>query len=375
MRHCIVVLGAGTGPGNNLIRSLRTGGPSLAIVGCHDDRFVLKQSSGDRNYLICPPTHPGFAASLRRVVETEQADLIIPTSDEDVITLATLQAVLPCRLFLPRLPTIELCQDKYALSLFLRERGMPAPATYPLTTWDDIEPAFHRLNHDSGVWCRLRRGQGGMGAILAKSPEQARTWIALWQEMRGIPFTAFALSEYLPGRDIAAQTLWDQGTLVLVKTYERLSYLGAGSPRGHSSIAALSKTVFDLSIVDTCARAIPAIDPTASGVFVLDFKEDVRGTACITEVNAGRFGMSTNIFDLPGKHNMAVTYVHLALDERVDIPDCYDVAEEYYMVRDVDTTPGVYHADDLFEGIEDARASSEQDSLVQATLEGRTAHA
>ena len=138
-----------------------------------------------------------------------------------------------------------------------------------------------------------------MGAMLARSPQQARKWIGLWHDMQDTPVTAFALSEYLPGRDIAAQTLWRQGTLVLAKTYERLSYLGAGTPGGHSSIAALSKTVFDPAIVDTCARAIPAIDPSASGVFVFDFKDDSHGTPRITEINAGRFGMSTNIFDLP----------------------------------------------------------------------------
>jgi DNA/RNA endonuclease YhcR with UshA esterase domain len=76
---------------------------------------------------------------------------------------------------------------------------------------------------------------------------------------------------------------------------------------------------------------------------------------CITEINAGRFGMSTNIFDLPGKHNMASTYVQLALDEPVEISDRYDITEDYYMVRDVDTTPSLYSSDELFEGIEDAR--------------------
>ena len=112
----------------------------------------------------------------------------------------------------------------------------------------------------------------------------------------------------------------------------------------------------DARIVETCSRAIRAIDPEASGIFVFDFKEDVHGTPCITEINAGRFGMSTNIFDLAGKHSMALIYVQLACGDTVDIGDPYDVAEEYYMVRDVDTAPGVYRADELFEGIEDVRS-------------------
>ena len=355
MARRVLITGAGTGPGNNLIRSLRAGDPSLVIVGCHSDRFALKQSSADRNYLMYASTHSAFAEGLSRIVDAEQVDVLIPTSDADVRAVAALREQLRCRLFLPQPSTIELCQDKYALGALLRERGLPAPAGFPVTSLEEIESLFERLTTDSRVWCRLRRGQGGMGAILVTSPEQARSWIRLWQDLRGIPPTAFMLAEYLPGRDIAAQTLWHRGTFVLVKTYERLSYLGAASPRGFSSIAALSKTVFDPRIPETCAQAIRAIDPEASGVFVFDFKETARGMLCITEINAGRFGMSTNIFDLPGKHNMASTYVQLALDEPVDISDRYDIAEDYYMVRDVDTTPSVYSRDEFFEGIEDAR--------------------
>ena len=77
------------------------------------------------------------------------------------------------------------------------------------------------------------------------------------------------------------------------------------------------------------------------------------GVPCITEINAGRFSSGTNILDLTGKHNMAATYVRVALGEPVDLREEYDVAEDYYMLRDLDTPPGVFHAEELFEGIEE----------------------
>lgn len=355
MSRRVLLIGAGTGPANNLIRSLRAGDPSLVIVGCHSDRFVLKQSSADRNYLMYDATHVAFAEGLSRIVDAEEIDVLMPTSDADVRAVAALREQLRCRLFLPRPSTIELCQDKYALAAVLGERGLPVPAGFPVTSLEAIDSIFERLPAAVPVWCRMRHGQGGMGAILVKNPAQARSWIKLWQDLRDISPAAFMLAEYLPGRDIAAQTLWNRGTLVLIKTYERLSYLGAANPRGLSSIAALSKTVFDPRLPEICAAAIRAIDPEASGVFVFDFKETAHGMPCITEINAGRFGMSTNIFDLPGKHNMASIFLQLALGEPVDISDRYDMAEDYYMVRDVDTTPGVYHSEEFFGGIEDAR--------------------
>jgi hypothetical protein len=42
----------------------------------------------------------------------------------------------------------------------------------------------------------------------------------------------------------------------------------------------------------------------------------------------------------------------------VQIDEPYDVAEGYYMIRDLDTLPTILHADELSEGLEDARIST-----------------
>jgi hypothetical protein len=47
--------------------------------------------------------------------------------------------------------------------------------------------------------------------------------------------------------------------------------------------------------------------------------------------------------------------VRLALGEPVEIAEPYDGVEGYYMVRDVDTLPDIFHADELFEGVRDSR--------------------
>lgn len=347
---------AGTGASNNLIRSVRAGDASLFIVGYHADRFVLRKSPADRNYLTPPFTHSEFPDALRHIIVTEQIDLLIPNSDPDVRTISDLRDEIPCRLFLPPKGVIELCQDKFNLTTFLRSRGLPAPATHAVTDLDGIEEIFHCLAPSSRLWCRIRTGSDSTGAIPVKTPEQARSWISYWEEMRGVPAASFTLSEYLPGRSFACQGLWKGGKLILVKTYERLSYFGgAARPSGVSSIPALAKIVFEPRLVETSIEAIRAVDRNASGAFDVDLKDDACGQARITEINAGRLISGTNLFDLAGKHNMAVTYVRLALDQPLAIDEPYDVAEDYYMVRDLDTLPGVFHADDFFDGIQDAR--------------------
>lgn len=352
----VLITGAGSGESNNLIRSLKAGAPSLSIVGCHADRFILKKSSGDRNYLVPPSSHPHFPEVLRSLIEQEEISLLIPNNDADVRAISQLRDELPCSLFLPSKRAIELCQDKYELAVFLRDRGVPAPLTYPVTGYDSIGELFRQLHPRSQLWCRIRTGTGSVGAIPVRSPDQARSWIRYWEEMRGVPPTAFSLSEYLPGRDFACQSLWKGGELVLIKTCERLSYYGGWNrASGVSSTPQLAKTVRDGRVVQVCTDAVQGIDPTASGVFSIDLKEDEGDTPRITEINVGRFFMITNLFDLTGKHNMAVTYVRLALGEPVEIEDAYDVAEDYYLVRDLDTPPHIFHADEFFEGIADGR--------------------
>src|SRR5713101_1803112 len=156
MKSRVLVTGAGTGAANNLIRSLKAGDPSLAVVGCHDDRFVLKQSAADRNYLVKAETPASFLDGLRRVVKVERIDLLIPSTDAEVRTVSSVRKRIPCRVFLPRHSVIERCQDKYRLARFLRAAGVPVPLTYPVTDPAKMTDAFRRLTAAQPiVWCRV----------------------------------------------------------------------------------------------------------------------------------------------------------------------------------------------------------------------------
>jgi carbamoyl-phosphate synthase large subunit len=347
----VLVLEAGSAPGNNLIRSLRAGAASLTVIGCNTSRFFLKKSEAQRNYLL-PVSTEDFPSALRAIVRAERVDLVIPTNDGDVARLARLRGRLGCRTLLPGRKLLERCRDKYALTQFLRSRGIPAPETYAIEDPSQIRRIFRQFGTPERLWCRVRAGSGSYGAIPVRTPEQVRGWIAFWEGMRGVPRGAFTLSEYLPGRDYCVQCLWHKGRLVLAKMAQRITYLDTGSPSGRSSMPALAKTVHDPYVIDVCARAVRAVDPKASGVLFVDLKESAKGDPCITEINAGRFATMTNIHDLAGRHNMALTYVRLALGKKVAIPHAYDYAEGFYLVRSVDTLPAVLGKDELLDNIE-----------------------
>jgi carbamoylphosphate synthase large subunit len=354
-RH-VLLPGAGTGAGNSLIRSLRADYPGLVVVGADVDRFTLRNSKANRNYLLPQASHPGFVDALRTIIEREQIDLLMPNTDADVSLAAELRDVLPCRTFLPSKAVIERCQDKFELSEFLRSSGVPVAATATVRSLESLDETFAGFTGARRLWCRIRSGYASRGAAPVDTPEDARAWIGYWERVRGVPASSFTLSEFLPGRDYACQSLWKNGRLILIKTVERLAYLGAETrASGTSSIASLAKSVNEPRVVEICAAAIRALDPHASGAFSVDLKENRAGVPCVTEINAGRFITMLSFFDLTGRHNMSASYVRLALDEPVDIDEPYDVAEDHYFVRGVDTLPAIFHADQLFDGIEDGR--------------------
>jgi carbamoyl-phosphate synthase large subunit len=162
-----------------------------------------------------------------------------------------------------------------------------------------------------------------------------------------------ATGDDLPGRDLACQSLWKNGRLVLIKTVERLAYLGTEVSGGAPPVESLAKTVNEPLAVGVCVAAIRALDPQANGVFSVDLEEDEHGVPCVVRIGAGRFTAMLNFFDLTGRHNMSATYVRLALDEPVGISDPYDLAEDRYFVRGIDSLPAIYRAEQLSEGIEE----------------------
>jgi hypothetical protein len=350
----VLVMGAGSAGAENFIRSVRRADPSIALLGCHDDPFVLRRSAADARALVPAPGHSRFVRLLRRLVRAWQVDLVVPTSDRHVQALSDARRDLGPAVFLPAARVIAICRDKLRLALRLRRRGVPAPETYPVRGPDSVERIFARMAHPTRLWCRPRTGTCARGGAAVATPAEARRWMAVWETMQGVPASEFTLCEYLPGREILCQSVWRRGDVVLVNTFERLAYFGTDNiPSGVTSLSSLAKTVVEPGVVDVCRRAIRAVAPHASGAFSVDVKEDGAGRPRVTEINAGRFFMAMTAFDHVLKHSIALTYVRVARGEHVDIGQPYDAVEGHYMVRDMDTEPGVFRADELFEGLTD----------------------
>jgi len=354
----LLITNAGTGPTSSLVHSLRAGDPSLVLVGAHWDRFILRSSDLEERYLTPHVDDDTYVEALARVARDSRVDALIPNADPEVAIVSRHRAQFPCRVWLPDDDLVTLCQDKYALAQHLRQHGVPAPRTVALTGLDDLEAAWESLGRPARAWCRIRTGTGSRGATSVRDVAQARSWIDYWRTMRDVAPAQFTLSEYLPGRDFSCESVWQDGRLVVVKTTQRISYFGGGDrPSGVSSNAALAKTIRDERLVEISAAAVLSLSSRASGVFSLDVKEDAAGHPCVTEINIGRVFSTTILFDLVGKHNVALLYVRLALGEDPGVWGEYDVDPDYYFVRELDRVPTILHADDLLDGVQDARTA------------------
>ncbi len=343
----ILVTSAGGGASNNLMQGLRACSPPVFLVGTSIDPYYLARSGADRNYLI-PRVDAGeaYLEALERIVARESIDLVIPNNDLEVPAVSAARHRIGARTYLPAHETIELCQDKLALTRHLAERGIRVPETYPMAGPEQAEKTFEQFGNPETLWCRMRRGGGSRGSLPVKHPDQVRFWVQYWTEMRGVAPGMFVLCEYLPGRDYAVQSLWHEGELVQAKACERLHYLFAQlMPSGSSSTPRVARTIDSPVVNELCVSTVRAVDPQATGLFCIDLKEDGSGLPCVTEINIGRFFMITPLFNRVGRRNMAEIYLRLALDEPPGVsPDerFGDIGpEETYLLREIDGEPEV----------------------------------
>ena len=111
----------------------------------------------------------------------------------------------------------------------------------------------------------------------------------LWVR-KGSRSSEFIIQEYLPGRNIAWDSLWKDGRLVTSYARERLEYpFKHISPSGITGTPSVARIVHDDKLNEVAQRAVKAIDPRPNGAYSIDVKESATGEMCVTEVDSGKF--------------------------------------------------------------------------------------
>lgn len=337
----ILITGTGGSAGVNFIRSLYLGYESFHTVGTDTCRYHIKLSKARVNYLVPSCNDKTYIDELNRIIDKEKLTFVHPQPDPEVLAISANRNKLNAMVFLPSHEAIVLSQDKYKFNRHLISKDVPVPYTWLVSNKEVLNLAFSNADK---LWLRSAKGAGSLAALPVTTPEQAVMWIDYWSS-RGITWGQFILSEYLPGKEYAFQSLWKDGKIFCSATRERLEYLFQNRmPSGQSSSPTIAKSVHNDLVNNIATEAILALDPVPHGVYCVDLKENSKGIPCVMEINAGRFFTTSYFFAYAGS-NMPYYYVKLAhgddfVKDRKDTNKpikCYnDVAADLYWIRQID---------------------------------------
>jgi hypothetical protein len=344
----VLILGAGGSAAANVVDSLRRSEHPYLLVGADASPVRLHLSTCDDRIVLPRASDPSYPGQLAQASRTWNCDIINPQADADVLAVGRIRESLPARTYLPTQDALELAADKMAFAERLRAESVPVPDAVLCDSIDDVVPLTEKLLADhQRVWVRARSGAGARASLPVRTGAQAEAWVRWWVDERGLVPSDFMLSEYLPGREFAYQSVWQDGELVAGQARERLEYLyGHLTPSGQTSTPAIARTVRIPTVDDVAARAIRALDPEPQGVYCVDMKESADGQPKITEVNAGRFFTTSNFFAAAGL-NMPDQVMRCALGERPARRGSSPLEPDLYWVRMVDMGYALVPGDEL----------------------------
>ena len=334
----ILVTGAGGPAASNFIKSLRIAPEKFYIVGIDINYYHLELSDVDKAYILPPVSSPDYLKPLNQLIKKEKIELVHPQPDVEVVFLSENREKVNTKIFLPLKETIRICQNKIETYEILKKKEVPVGESYFIKNEKDLKNALKKLSkNNKKVWLRAIKGAGSRASLPVKYFEHAKMWIDWWAKMKGISYGDFMLTEFLPGKEFAFQSLWKDGKLITSQARERIEYLfGNITPSGQTSTPSVARTVHRDDVNRIATNAIKAIDSKATGIFCVDLKENKKNIPCVTEINAGRFFTTSNFFSEAGL-NMPYFYIKLAFGEKIPKLKKYNpLPKNLFWIRQVD---------------------------------------
>lgn len=336
----ILVTGVGGAPGANFVASLRLiKKEKIFIIGTDTNKYHLELVAGvDRKYLLPSCDDPDYLTKLNNIIKKEKVQFLHCQPEQEVWFAAKHRDHLKTKTLLPSSDVLDITFHKLKLHQLLEKNNIHTPKSIGLRSKSDLGPALKALKGPLGkVWLRATVGAGSKASLPVSNVLQAEGWIDYWKTHRGLGYKDFAVSEFLPGKEFAFQSIWYKGKLITSMARERVEYLfGHLFPSGQSSSPSIAKTVHREDINEVATKSIRVLDSKATGIFCVDLKENVLEQPCVTEINAGRFFTTSNNFSVAGL-NMPYYYVLLGLGRKIPhLPQYNGIPAGWYWIRMMD---------------------------------------
>jgi carbamoyl-phosphate synthase large subunit len=204
---------------------------------------------------------------------------------------------------------------------------------------------------------RARKGAGGRFSLKSNTINEALLWMKLWVTKGLAKWSDFIIEEFLPGRNIAWDSLWFNGKLITSFARERLEYIYPSlAPSGITGTPTVARIIHDKKVNEISEASVRALDKKPHGFFCVDLKENDLGVPCVTEVNVGKFHTTGSLWSyaaikglrLPWFYNLSYLYVQIAFQGDVpkeNIQQCDIYPEGVYLLRHIDCGAWLYRDD------------------------------
>jgi carbamoyl-phosphate synthase large subunit len=337
----VLVTGAGGPAGVNFVMSLKIAPDKMYIVGTEANEFYLHLAPVDACYTVPKATESNYIDRLNEIIRKEGIEFVHAQPDLEVFVISENREKLDALTFLPSKDSVRKCQDKLTSTKIWQKKGIPIAHFKEIRNESDVDKAFDELG--SPIWIRARYGAGGRGSTPAYNKETALAWINYWKSRK--MDWEFIAQEYLPGKNLGFHSLWKDGELITSMARERIEYIYPNlAPSGITGTPSVQKTIHSKNINDVGTKAVLAIDPNFNGIACVDLKENKKGVACVTEINAGRMFTTSFFFSYASKilrkdyyANIPYLYVKLAYNETIpEIPKYNVLPENVYWIRHID---------------------------------------
>ncbi|MEE6246287.1 MAG: hypothetical protein VX368_03110 [Thermoproteota archaeon] len=347
----ILVTGAGGIAGVNFVRSLRNSDTEFFIVGTDFNKYHLEFPQVDKRIRTPRHSDPGFIDLIKKIVSDNDIDFVHPQPASEAKIIAKHRHELNAEVFLPDNEILTL--DKLETQKILKSKNIAVAKTETIESTNDVKTAFEKLGQEK-IWVRAKDGAGGRLSLLCNNPEEAELWIKLWIKKGQIEPTDFMLQEYLSGRNISCDSLWNREIhsrsdgLINGFTRERLEYpFKHISPSGITGTPTVSRIIEGNSSFKLGLDAIKAIDPRPHGSYAVDIKEDKDGKPYVTEIDSGKFHTTTPLWGYAYKEYLKNTSDK---NENPKWYDHYNLAWIYTMMAmKVETNTELHEINQMYE--------------------------
>ena len=129
----------------DLARAFHRAGHSVFMAESLGGHLSQPSNAIKQNFVVPAPRQEteAFLSSLKRIVEENQIELLIPTCEE-VFHVAKGLKSLPCRVFAEPLEKLDVFHNKWSFANSARECGLPVPATLLIADKNGLSNAFAR---------------------------------------------------------------------------------------------------------------------------------------------------------------------------------------------------------------------------------------